>query len=637
MVTSARPRGVVAATAALLAAALPAAVLSAASAATLPSTASASSADTRGIRQTVVFESGTAGYDTFRIPAIVRTDEGTLLAFAEGRVGGGGDTGDIDLVLRRSFDGGYSWGPLQVVGDNGPNVFGNPTPVVDPATGDIVLLSTHNAGDASEAEIMRGEVTPEQSRRVAVQRSTDDGATWSAPVDITADTKLPEWRWYATGPLHAIALEHGEHAGRLVAPANHSTSPAPGSADTGQEAKYYGAHSLYSDDGGLTWQIGGIDTPLNGVLNPNENTVTELADGTLYFNARDQNGGSLGTRGSTTSSDGGASFDAPYQLVEGLVTPVVQGSVIRLPGEEDRLVYSGPADPSARAELTLRYSFDEGDTWREGLTLHDGPAAYSDLVDVGRRTLGVLYENGDSGIYERITYASVPTVLLDRPTPGQPAVITPDASGNGQDGEVAGSPDQVDGVFAGALEFAAGEHVAVPMSARLDVGAGPFTAAAWFRSDGQTDQALLWAYGVGSNRNQWWVRLEPGANRIRALVDTDTSSASLSATGGYADGAWHHVALVRSVEAIILYVDGAPVATTAPITGTVTADATAGLHLGVRPDGANQLTGAVDEAWLLDRAASAAEVAALADGNAAPDGAALLHLPLDETRRAPLA
>lgn len=628
MVTSARPRSIVAASAVLLAAALPATVLAAAGPA-------AGAAETRGIRQTVVFESGTEGYDTFRIPAIIRSDEGTLLAFAEGRVAGGGDTGDIDLVLRRSSDGGRTWGSLQVVGDNGVNVFGNPTPVVDPATGDIVLLSTHNAGDASEAEIMRGEVTAEQSRRVFVQRSTDDGVSWSEPVDITADTKLPQWRWYATGPLHAIALEHGEHAGRLVAPANHSTSPAPGSSDTGQEAKYYGAHSLYSDDGGLSWQIGGIDTPLNGVLNPNENTVTELADGTLYFNARDQNGSSVGTRGSTTSSDGGESFDAPYQLVEGLVTPVVQGSVLRLPREDDRLVYSGPADPSARRDLTLRYSFDAGATWRDGLTLHDGPAAYSDLVDANRRTLGVLYENGDSGTYERITYASVPTPLLDRVIPGPPPVITPDASGGDQHGVVTGSPDAVDGVVAGALEFTTGEHVAVPMTSRLDVGDGPFTAAAWFRSDAQSDQSLLWAFGVGGTRNQFWVRLEPGAGRIRALIDTDLSSTSLAAPGAFADGAWHHVALVRSADAITLYVDGVAAATTAAIPGSVTADATAGLHVAQRPDGANQLLGAVDEVWFLDRAATTAEVAALANGEAAPGGSALVHLPLDQTRREP--
>ncbi|SDU88490.1 sialidase family protein [Jiangella alkaliphila] len=604
--------------------ALPASVLAA--------HAPAQAATPAAVRQTVVFESGTEGYDTFRIPAIVRSEEGTLLAFAEGRVGGGGDTGDIDLVLRRSHDNGRTWGPLQVVGDNGLNVFGNPTPVVDPATGDIVLLSTHNAGDATEAEIMRGEVTPEQSRRVSVQRSTDDGATWSAAQDITAATKLPEWRWYATGPVHAIALEHGEHRGRLVAPANHSTSPPAGSSDTGQEAKYYGAHSLYSDDGGLTWQLGDIDTPLTGVVNPNENTVTELADGTLYFNARDQNGTGVGTRATTTSSDGGETFDAPFVLEPAIVTPVVQGSVLRLPRADDRLVYAGPSNPAARRTLQLRYSLDAGATWTAGPVLHDGPAAYSDLVEAGGRTLGVLYENGDTGTYERITFARVPQAQLDHGV--APVVTTPDASGGGQDGVVGGAPVTVsDGAVSGALRLAAaGDHVAVPRTERLDVGDGPFTAAGWFRTGVAADQALLWAYNTGSGRSQWWVRLEPGSNRIRALVDTDLGAATLTAPGSFADGAWHHVALTRGAGGLALYVDGVLAASAGPVAGSVTTDATVGLHLGQRPDAANQLLGDLDDVWLLGRAASADEVAALAAGDTVAD--ALVHLPLDELRRA---
>lgn len=370
----------------------------------------------RSIHQADVFESGTEGYDTFRIPAITRTDKGTLLAFAEGRVDGGGDSGDIDLVLRRSTDNGRTWGPLHIVGDIGPNVFGNPTPIVGPASGDVVLLTTHNAGASSEDEIMRGEVAPEDSRRVHVQRSSDDGRTWSEPTDITTEAKLPEWRWYATGPMHGIALERGPHAGRLVAPANHSTSPSPSSDDTGEESKYYGAHSLYSDDGGQTWQVGGIDTPRTGVINPNENSAVELDDGTIYFNARDQEGTSSGTRAATTSSDGGESFDRPYDMVDDLTAPAVQSSVFKLSYRADRherLVFSSPGHTEERRQLTLRSSFDEGESWEESLVLHDGPVAYSDLVETAGRALGVLYENGDDDSYERITFASVRAPLLD--------------------------------------------------------------------------------------------------------------------------------------------------------------------------------------------------------------------------------
>jgi sialidase-1 len=129
-----------------------------------------------GCEASVPFRSGTDGYDTFRIPAIVQTRRGTLPAFAEGRRSGAGDTGDIDLTVKRSSDGGCAWGPLTVVADSGANVSGNPAPVVDPRTGRVVLLSTYNAGSVTEAQIMRGEVTAEQSRRVFVQHSDDDGA-----------------------------------------------------------------------------------------------------------------------------------------------------------------------------------------------------------------------------------------------------------------------------------------------------------------------------------------------------------------------------------------------------------------------------------------------------------------------------
>lgn len=595
-------------------------------------------AEQRGVRQTVVFESGTEGYDTFRIPAITRSEDGTLLAFAEGRVGGGGDTGDIDLVLRRSSDNGRTWGPLQVVGDNGSNVFGNPTPIVDPATGDIVLLTTHNSGTASEAEIMRGEVTAEESRRVFVQRSTDDGESWSEPTDITADTKLPQWRWYATGPVHGIALEHGPHAGRLVAPANHSTSPPPGSDDTGRESKYYGAHSLYSDDGGVTWQIGGIDTPQNGVLNPNESTAVELSDGTVYFNTRDQNGTSSGTRAATTSSDGGESFDAPYAMVDELVAPVVQSSVFKLSSRADRherIVFSAPGDPGARRDLTLRVSFDEAQSWETSLVLHEGPAAYSDLVETSSHALGVLYENGDDGTYERITFASVRAPMLDRPDQGEPpAVITPDASGSGRHGVIGGEPEITDGAAGSALALADGAHVEVPPSDGFGVGDGPFTAAAWFRTEADTAQSVLWAHGVGGGVPQWWIRVEPGDDRIRGLIETDAGVRSVAAPGAYADGAWHHVALTRDADGLTLYVDGEAAATAGAIGGSIPSDTSTGLHVGQRPDGANALTGAVDDVWYLDRALSASEVAALTADNTAPAGQALVHLPLDALRRA---
>jgi hypothetical protein len=301
--------------------------------------------------------------------------------------------------------------------------------------------------------------------------------------------------------------------------------------------------------------------------------------------------------------------------------------VLRLPRAGDRLVYAGPSNPTARRTLQLRYSPDAGATWTAGPVLHDGPAAYSDLVEAGGRTLGVLYENGDTGTYERITFARVPFATLDRGV--APVATTPDASGGGSDGVVGGTPAVVaDGAVGAAVRLAAaGDHVAVPRSARLDVGDGPFTAAGWFRTGVAADQALLWAYNSGSGRDQWWVRLEPGSNRIRALIDTSLGTGTLVAPGSFADGAWHHVALVRGTDGIALYVDGVLVASGAPVAGSVSTDAAVGVHLGQRPDGANQLLGDLDDVWLFDRAASAEEVAALAAGGAVDDP--LVHLPLE--------
>lgn len=349
-----------------------------------------------------VFQSGTDGYHTFRIPAVVRTRSGALLAFAEGRRGGAGDAGDIDLVLRRSADGGRTWGPLQTVGDNGPNTFGNPAPVVDPRTGRLVLLSTHNAGTATEQEILRGEVPPEEGRRVFVQHSDDEGVTWSAPTEVTATTKRASWRWYATGPGHAIALRRGPHAGRLVVPANHSAAPPAGSADTGAEPRYYGAHLLLSDDGGATWRIGAEDSTPDGLVNANESTAAQLPDGRLYVNTRDQNGTAEGSRASTYSRDGGRTYEAPFASRPDLVGPVVQGSTLQVTGGP--LLLSLPGDPGARRDMTVRASTDGGRTWPHAFLVASGPAAYSDLVALDHRTVGLLHENGVAGPYEVITF-----------------------------------------------------------------------------------------------------------------------------------------------------------------------------------------------------------------------------------------
>ncbi|MDH6215587.1 sialidase family protein [Streptomyces pseudovenezuelae] len=385
-------------------------VVAAVLAAPLTATPHASAA---GCTSSVPYVSGQGGYDTYRIPATVTTRRGTVLAFAEGRRTGASDTGNIDVVLKRSADGGCTWGPLQVVTEGDGNTRGNPAPVLDPLTGAVVLVTSYNSGVVTEPQIMRGEVTPEQSRRVFVQRSWDDGRNFSAPVDITAQVKEPNWRWYATGPGHAVALTSGPHAGRLVVPANHSAAPPEGSKDTGQERKYYGGHAIYSDDGGITWHIGFVDSSYEGYDNANETSVTELPDGRLYFSSRDEGGTSKGNRLDSYSSDGGQTLDRPYRQQATLSdVPAVQGSVLQLPEPGAPLLFSGPSVPTARQAMAIWRSTDGGATFTKALTLSTQRAAYSDLVRIGWETVGLLYETGVAGTYETIEFRRLPTDSL---------------------------------------------------------------------------------------------------------------------------------------------------------------------------------------------------------------------------------
>ncbi|MFG2141397.1 exo-alpha-sialidase [Streptomyces sp. NPDC048650] len=352
----------------------------------------------------VPYRAGTEGYTSFRIPAVVRTRSGAVLAFAEGRVASAADWGDIDVVLKRSTDGGRTWGPLQVVARNGTGTAGNPAPVVL-ADGRVLLLQVHSATDATEERIRRGEVPPADGRRVHLQHSDDGGAHWSPPREITDQVKRPEWRWYATGPGHALRLRHGPYAGRLVVPANHSTPPvAPG--DDGTEARYNGGHALLSDDGGATWRIGWTDGDTHPSVAPNETTAAELPDGSLYLNTRSETTAAW-RRADARSVDGGAHLTAPFRPQAGLAGPVCQGSLLYL-ADRDELLFSGPAHPLARALPTLRVSRDRGLTWRTARTVSGLPAAYSDLVRLDRASVGLLYETGEYSAYSTITFRRIP-------------------------------------------------------------------------------------------------------------------------------------------------------------------------------------------------------------------------------------
>jgi sialidase-1 len=320
--------------------------------------------------QVDVFRSGQDGYFSYRIPSLLVTKRGALLAFCEGRKNSGHDTGDIDLLVKRSVDGGRTWGPPLVVADHGSDTVGNPCPVVDRASGAIWLALTANPGNLNEKQIIA--LAPGGTRTVWMTRSDDDGLTWAPAAEITSNVKDPDWSWYATGPGTGIQLR----SGRLVIPCDHwRTSTA---------ASY--SHVIYSDDRGRTWKLGG-----SAAAKTNECQVAELSDGALLLNMRSYAG--RNRRAIALSRDGGLTWLETH-FDEALIEPVCQASLVRFPKKTHGrywLLFSNPADIK-RDRMTIRLSQDDGATWPVSRLLHEGPAAYSSLAVLNHREIGCLYE-----------------------------------------------------------------------------------------------------------------------------------------------------------------------------------------------------------------------------------------------------
>lgn len=348
-----------------------------------------------------LFESGAEGYQCFRIPAMLTTTQGTVLAFAEGRKKGCSDTGDIDLVMRYSKDQGKTWSKHMVIWDDGENVCGNPAPVVDDATGTIHLLSTWNLGKDHEGEIIDG--TSEDTRRIFVMSSADEGLTWTEPREITTSVKREDWTWYATGPCHGIQLKQGKHRGRLLIPCDHIEAATK---------KYY-SHTIYSDDQGITWKLGGR-TPQDQV---NECTLAELSDGRIILNMRNYDR-TQKNRKIAYSEDGGLTW-GDIDSDETLIEPICQASMLMVSSEKEKtplLLFLNPADKKHRQRMCLRSSMDDGASWKASLVLHKGPGAYSDLTQLSNGNIACLYEAGLSNPYQGIVFEVVQLQQIEQAT-----------------------------------------------------------------------------------------------------------------------------------------------------------------------------------------------------------------------------
>jgi sialidase-1 len=352
-------------------------------------------------QETIVFEGGKEGHAIYRIPAIISLPNGELMAFAEGRVHGTDDFGDINLVMKRSMDQGQTWSSLKMLVDYDSLQAGNPAPVVDlhdPKYPQGVIYLFFNTGDNHEYEVRMNQGV----REVWMIKSFDLGNTWEEPVNITSQTHRPnypqfnpnykfkeDWRHYANTPGHAFQFQEGKFKGRIFVAANHSVGPPK---DNFEE---YQAHGFFTDDHGKTFQLSeSISFP-----GSNESIAAELSDNRMIMSIRNQRG-DIRNRILAYSSDGGATWDTAY-FEESLPDPVCQASILPISMKDGKtvLAHSNASDQNHRNNLTIKISYDEGKTWTKSILVDrtEDPkksswTAYSDLVNLDQNKVGILYE-----------------------------------------------------------------------------------------------------------------------------------------------------------------------------------------------------------------------------------------------------
>ncbi len=571
-----------------------------------------------------------AGYTVFRIPAVVQTEDGTLVAFAEGRVDAECDFGRIRVVAKRSTDGGDTWGPLQVVATSGAGKAGNPIPIADGNRIALMVLET-------PCETGSG-CTCQGAQRHALYLSDDAGQTWTPREEITADVTSAGWGGVLLGPGSGVRLARGPGAGTLVITAKHGTN----------------SHILASEDHGETWFIAAED--VSDPISVNETTAAELSDGRLLVNARYQ----------TSLTNKKADPEAGYRSMGHVATdwsypddptfvrstsfrgPIVHGALLYHPGsarygDEARVLFSYPAGqygtPAGRRhDMRVYVSRDDGETWGRSRRAIGGWAAYSDMVALADGRVGMLYEGGqDLGpnldSYRRLRFlrarpewfdhAALATYTFEEVAPGRSPDTLADAGGYALPLQTYGAVSTVEGAHhSTALHFEGGGRACTVMPAgptrnTFDFGQrDSFAIEVDFRttahgSGGAAGSgALVTKTDVGTEP-AWWLRVEDG--QVRFLMAqcpgeqincgfltgaceqlTDCQNAAV-AGGDVSDGAWHHVRVVRDAIAqqLVLEIDDEVVATSpATIHGILVNDEP--LCVGAFDGGSRALDGDVD-------------------------------------------
>jgi len=332
----------------------------------------------RIIYEQCLYRPGDYGSSNWRIPAIIYLKDGSLLATCDKRKQNEGDLPeDIDIVARRSRDGGLTWGePVTIAEGEGRKRGYGDAALVESADGDVLCLFVGGNGLWTSTE--------EEPQRSYVCRSSDGGATWSEPTDITSllwgsratNPSCREYRssFFASG--NGLRLRHGRHAGRIMTAA----------AMCRKEENILDNYVVYSDDNGATWTVSGC-----AYRGGDEAKLTELSDGKVLISVRQQ-----GTRGWNISADGGETW-GEQGLWEELTANACNGEILRV--SDTLLIHSLPHS-MRREKVSLFTSHDDGKSWHHALTLYEGPSVYSSMTLMPDGRIAILMERNPDGACE---------------------------------------------------------------------------------------------------------------------------------------------------------------------------------------------------------------------------------------------
>ena len=581
--------------------------------------------------ESTVYSGGDNGYAAYRLPVLIVEDDGTLLSFADGRVYSAADTGNkIDAVLKRSTDGGDTWENLQVLGTASGTYskVGNCTAVYDSTTDTTHLVYLEDLTHAYQIS------------------TTDGGVTFSNPVEITSvyDQFGFDWSYFATGHVHGIQLENGTESGRLMLPIWMSDHPR--SQDS---LATFAAGVIYSDDHGQTWTAGGL---VDSDKKLNESTIFEATDGSICINSRAASGD--GYRVVSWSDDAGESFGSPENDLE-LPDVVCQSTTLTTQDNQGVPVtlFCGPGGP-ARSNLTIRVSYDNGQTWPISKVVAPNYSGYSDIGVNADGTIFVTYEtspentvgdinllrfnmewlltplNSTSGEGGRL-YCSFQHLTEGAIGGNYSGTYFSDASGGGYQGQVTGDVTVMTDPTRGNVAKL-GEDSLVDFGDVLDPGDSSYSVSLWFKPDAWSGTQYLAKKGnTYSSDDGWSIFLARDDTLfVRGNFGEDDDARLGVSIADISDDQWHHVVLVIDQETGLwqAYLDGAGSGSSGNENGWITGEG--GGITQLFPTGssfdcdntlqlANGYQGLLDDFAIFDWALTEEEVLALFEDGVSPN------------------